>query len=314
MTQTPFLVIAGPTASGKSELAIRLAKALDGEIISADSMQVYRSMDIGTAKQMPEERGGIPHHLLDVVDPMDRFTLADYLALARKALAEIQARGKTAIFCGGTGLYLDFILEGLELEAEEEGAKEKREALRQRLLKEGLDVAHERLKTLDPKAGESIQPQDEKRIVRFFERYEKTGLTQTEHDALTQAKALDPGPFLAYVLDWDRKILYERINERAKRLFQTGLIEESAMLHAAYPEFTKSQAYQAIAYKEAHKLVLGEGSLDEAVATLQQATRNFAKRQISWFKRKEYYNKISPEGAFDKILSEFNEKFPNRQN
>lgn len=309
MQKTPFLVIAGPTASGKSELAIRLAKALDGEIISADSMQVYRHLDIGTAKQMPEERAGIPHHLLDVADPMDRFTLADYLALAREQLEKIQARGKTAIFCGGTGLYLDFILEGLELEVEEEGAKEKREALRRRLLAEGLGNAHARLKALDPEAGETIQPQDEKRIVRFFERYEKTGLTQTEHDAMTRAKALDPGPFLAFTLDWDRAVLYERINRRAESLFQTGLIEESTMLHLAYPDFQDSQAYQAIAYKEAHKLVTGEGSLDTAVTTLQQATRNFAKRQISWFKRKDYYKKISPEGSFEKILTEFNEKF-----
>ncbi|MDO5733778.1 MAG: tRNA (adenosine(37)-N6)-dimethylallyltransferase MiaA [Eubacteriales bacterium] len=303
------LILAGPTASGKSSLAVNLAALLNAEIISADSMQIYRYMDIGTAKIMPEERQGIAHHLLDIVDPDQNFTLADWLLAARKKVKEIRASGKLPLICGGTGLYLDFLIEGLVLQdnksEESEFKLEDKEKFRAKILQVGLDKAHQKIAELDPAAAAVIKENDEKRIVRFFERLELTGLTLSEHNARSQREAESIGQVFAYYLAPERELLYQRINLRAERIFAQGLIEEFKMLNLLFPDFTSSQAYQAIAYKEAEKLINGSESYAEAVSRLAQSTRNYAKRQLSWFRRKAYYQAVQPEQAKKIILAEF---------
>lgn len=303
------LILSGPTASGKSSLAVKLAQDLDGEIISADSMQIYKGLDIGTAKITAEEMQGIPHHLLDIREAGERYSVADFLEDSRKLILEIFARSKLPIVCGGTGQYITALLDGLQFLEEDTDLSYRRE-IRRKILEQGLERAHMRLAELDPKAGERIAPQDEKRIVRFFEVYKKSGLTSTEVYAYSRAKGPD-FPFLAYALWPPRDILYEKINRRTEMIFDLGIENELRKIIEADAGFSKSQAFQAIGYKEVLPYMKGELSRDEAIANLAQSTRRYAKRQYSLFRQREDIIKVDstdPQVAFKYIYADFTAK------
>ena len=293
MPQKPkILAVVGPTASGKSALAVALAKKLNGEVVSCDSMQVYRSMDIGTAKPTPEECAGVPHHLLDFVEPDVAFSVNDYVAAANLAVADILSRGRLPVFCGGTGLYLDSFLraESAETPGADEGLRVELTAF---AAVHGNEALHRRLAEVDPAAAEAIHPNNLRRVVRALELYLVTGTTKSEWDARSQQL---PTRFDATVIGLgfsDRELLYERIEKRADLMIEAGLIEEIRRLEAQGVFLRSPTAGAAIGYKELLPFVRGEGSLEEGIAALKTATRRYAKRQLTWFAAKPYVQWIS---------------------
>lgn len=300
------LVISGPTASGKSSLAVKLAQKLDGEVISADSMQIYKGLDIATAKISTEEMEAIPHHLLDIREAGERYSVADFLEDSRKLIIEIFSRKKLPIVCGGTGQYITALLDGLQF-LEEDSDLSFRQEIRRKILDHGLERAHKRLAELDPQAGERIAPQDEKRIVRFFEVYKKSGMTSSEVYAYSRAKGPD-FPFLAYVLWPPRDLLYDKINRRTELIFDLGIEEELQAILDRHEQFSKTQAFQAIGYKEVLPYIKGEISREEAIANLAQSTRRYAKRQYTLYRQREDILKVespNPEEAFRIIYEDF---------
>ncbi len=273
-------VVLGPTASGKSALAIALARALDGEIVNFDSVQVYRRFDIGAAKTPLEERQGVPHHLLDVFDPAERCSAGDFLRLGRKALAEISGRGKTPVLAGGTGFYLRALLEGLS------AGPARDEALRERL--EGVASRgrlHRLLARLDPETAERVHPNDTPKLVRAVE------VCILARGPLSRLQADKPEPLKGYRvvrlgLDPPREALYERINLRSRAMFEAGLLDEArGLLDAGVPR--GAWAFGSLGYRQALACLNGEISLEEAVEQTARATRNYAKRQLTWFRRQE---------------------------
>ena len=284
-TTTPrVLVVAGPTATGKTRLGIELAQALGGEIVSADSMQVYRRMDIGTAKATPQERAAVPHHMLDVAEPWEDYSVSRYVQEAAAVCDGLIARGRLPILVGGTGLYIDSLLSGRDFAGRQEGG----DALRAQLNAEydalGGQAMLERLRRFDPERAEKLHPADRRRIVRAIEVYELTGKTISQHDAETRAL---PGRYRAcrLVLNYrDRADLYRRIDRRVEDMAAAGLFQEVEQLLAEglSPDCT---AMQAIGYKEAAQALRGEISRQEAVALIQQNSRRYAKRQLTWFGR-----------------------------
>lgn len=286
-----ILAVVGSTASGKTALSIALAKALGGEIVSCDSMQLYRRMDIGTAKPTKEEMDGVAHHLLDFAEPDQPFSCAEYVTLAQKAVLEIQGRGKLPIFCGGTGLYLDSVLRGGGFEETETDP-----VLRQRLLDfaaaNGNHALHERLRAVDPESAEAIHENNVKRVVRALEIFETSGMTKTEADRRSR---LIESPYDACVIGLryeDREILYDRIGRRVEQMLKAGLLEETRSLMGEGVFERNSTAAQAIGYKELLGYLRGEQSLAEATEALKRATRRYAKRQITWFGAKDYVHWI----------------------
>ena len=277
------LVVCGPTATGKTALSLALAEALGGEIVSADSMQVYRGMDVGTAKATRAERARVPHHMLDVAEPGESYSVARYVEEASRCCDEILARGKLPVVTGGTGLYIDSLLAGRVFgDGEEDGAK--RAALNGDYDRLGGEAMLERLRAVDPARAAKLHAADRRRVVRALEVYETTGLTITEHDARTR---LQPPRYEArrIVLSFaDREALYARIDRRVDEMAAQGLFEEVEGLLAAglSPACT---AMQAIGYKEAALALRGELSRDEALALIKQASRRYAKRQLTWFRR-----------------------------
>ena len=281
-----ILAVAGPTASGKTALSIALAKRLGGEIVACDSMQVYRGMDIGTAKPTRAEQEGIPHHLMDVTDPSVPFSAADYVSLAGEKIAEIHARGKLPILCGGTGMYLDSLLRG--------GFEETRSdpALRKELFAfaegHGVHALHARLRAVDPAAAEAIHANNVSRVVRALEIYLTTGITKTEADLRSRSF---PSPYDAVVIglcDPGRTVLYQRIEARVRQMLRDGLWEEVRRLDDAGVFSQNSTAAQAIGYKEALAFLHGEGTEEDAEKRIVLATRHYAKRQMTWFQAKPY--------------------------
>ena len=314
MTANPhkpkLLAVVGSTASGKTALSIALAKALDGEIISCDSMQVYRRMDIGTAKPTPEETDGVPHHLFDFIEPDTPFSCAEYVELAKRAAEDISARGKVPILCGGTGLYLDSLLRGGGFE-ETKVDPALRESLFVYAAEQGNHALHERLRAVDPESAEAIHENNVKRVVRALEIYESTGMTKTEADR--RSREID-SPFDACVIGLryeDREILYGRIDRRVDLMLEAGLLEETRRLMEEGVFERNSTAAQAIGYKELLGYLRGEQSLEGAVEDLKRATRRYAKRQITWFGAKEYVRWVSADDggkmrSFDEILGDAN--------
>lgn len=282
-----ILAVVGPTASGKSALAVALAERLGGEIVSCDSMQLYRRMDVGTAKPSAEELRGIAHHLIDAVEPQESFSCADYVAAAQSVIAGIAARGRLPILCGGTGLYLDALLRGGGFE-ETEGDRALRESLLAYAREHGNRALHERLAAVDPESAAAIHENNVKRVARALEIFETTGMTKTEADRLSRRVE---SPYDATVIGLryeDREILYGRIDRRVDAMMANGLLEETRRL-AAEGVFTQNAtAAQAIGYKELLGHLRGEQSLAEAVEVLKRATRRYAKRQITWFGAKDY--------------------------
>lgn len=278
-----IVVVAGPTASGKTALGIALAKDFNGEIVSADSMQVYRGMDIGTAKATMAEREGIPHHMLDVAEPWEDYSVARYVEQAEACCRDILRRGKLPILVGGTGLYIDSLISGRDFAAvdSDQGL---REALSAEYDALGGEAMHRRLQEIDPERSAILHPGDKRRIVRALEVYRLTGMTITEHDRQTRAL---PKRFDAAAIHLNfkkRPALYARIDRRVDAMVEQGLFREVEGLLAAglSPEST---AMQAIGYKEAVRALQGELSREEAVDLIKQSSRRYAKRQLTWFNR-----------------------------
>lgn len=279
-----ILVIAGPTASGKTDLSLFLARELNGEIVSADSMQIYRRMDIGTAKATPQERALVPHHMLDVAEPSEDYSVARYVEEAAQCCEEIFARGHLPVLVGGTGLYIDSLLSGRDFGAREEDASLRSE-LNARYDAEGGAALLEELRSFDPERAEILHPSDKKRIVRSIEVYRLSGETITEHDRRT--RLLPPRYDSAFIIPGfqDRSLLYSRIDSRVDTMMELGLEEEVRSLLASGLS-PASTAMQAIGYKEIVSYFRGECSLPDAVAQIKQSSRRYAKRQLTWFARR----------------------------
>ena len=287
-----LLAVVGATASGKSALALSLARQLDGEIVSCDSMQVYRRMNIGTAKPTAEEMREVPHHLIDVVDPCETFSCADYVRMASEAVGEISARGRLPILCGGTGLYLDAFLRGGGFE-ETEGDPTLRQTLLAFAEQYGNHALHQRLAEVDPESAAAIHENNVKRVVRALEIFESTGMTKTEADRRSR---LFESPYDATVIGLryeDRQVLYERIDCRVDRMLADGLEAETASLMREGVFERNATAAQAIGYKELLGYLSGVQPLEEATEALKRATRRYAKRQITWFGAKDYVKWIN---------------------
>ncbi|MBP7176093.1 MAG: tRNA (adenosine(37)-N6)-dimethylallyltransferase MiaA [Thermoclostridium sp.] len=275
------VVICGPTASGKTDLAIALAQTVNGEIISADSMQVYQFMNIGTAKPTREEMLGIPHHILDVAMPDEPFSVALYKEKAEESIRDILSRTKLPIITGGTGLYINSLIYNIRFSETvcDEAFREKMNVL---AAAEGPKALHDRLRAVDPESAERIHFNNVKRVIRALEVYEFTGKPITEHQYESRQ---EPAPYQYFVffLDMDREELYSRIDKRVDRMLQVGLVDEvKALLQKGYKP--GSTAMQGLGYKEIIRYLEGEISLDEAVYILKRDTRHYAKRQITWFK------------------------------
>ena len=288
-----MLAIVGPTASGKTAVSIEIAKRLGGEIVSCDSMQIYRRMDIGTAKPTKEEMCGIPHHLIDAVEPDAPFSCAEYVSLAGEAVKDIAARQKCPILCGGTGLYLDRFLCG---EMEETHADEDlRASLFAFAEREGVAALHERLRAVDPESADAIHPNNVKRVVRALEIFEQTGIPKSEFDHRSQAVE---SPYNAVVIGLHyprREVLYERINRRVDMMLADGLLEETRRLLDEGVFARNQTAAQAIGYKELLGYFDGNETLAEAAENLKTATRRYAKRQLTWFSAKPYVRWVEME-------------------
>jgi len=279
-----IICIAGPTASGKTALAVELAKQLSGEVVSCDSMQIYRRMDIGTAKPSKEEMQGIIHHMLDVAEPYEDFSVSRYCQMAAPIVDDILSRGKTAIIAGGTGLYMDSLIRGNSFAPfPSTGMRQKLEAQAD---EEGMEAMLSLLYSVDPEAAGRLHLADRKRIIRALEVYYETGMTITEHNRQTQAIPPRYSPVWLALEDENRADLYDRIDRRVDRMLEMGLLDEiRSLLLSGVP--SKCTAMQAIGYKEFVAALNGECSVQEAAAQVQQSSRNYAKRQLTWFRRNQ---------------------------
>jgi tRNA dimethylallyltransferase len=287
-----LVVILGPTASGKTALSLHVAERMQGEIVSCDSVAVYREFEIGTAKPSKEERRRIPHHLIDIAGPKELVTAGDYARLARQAIADIAARGHLPIVVGGSGLYLRALLEGLF--AGPPRSEELRIRLRERAAERGTDYLHKLLHRIDPAAAQTIHANDVPKVVRALEvsissRAPMTGLWQQGRDALQGFKILRIG------LNPDRAALYARINQRAREMFSAGLLDETRMLIDRYG--SSVWPLNSLGYKQAMQHLRGELSLEQAIAAAQQGHRNYAKRQMTWFRREPGVHWIAEFGS-----------------
>ena len=297
-----IICIAGPTASGKTALAVELAKELNGEVVSCDSMQVYRRMDIGTAKPTIDEMQGIPHHMLDVADPCEDFSVSRYCSMAAPIVEDILRRGKTAIIAGGTGLYMDSLIRGNAFAPfPSTGVREELEAQADNL---GMEAMLSRLRAVDPEAAARLHLKDRKRILRALEVYLETGETITEHNRRTQAIPPRFRP-LWLGLDFENRAdLYERIDRRVGLMLEKGLVEEiQGLLVSGVP--ARATAMQAIGYKEFVDALEGRCTLEQAADQVRQSSRRYAKRQLTWFRRNSAMHWLTrtPETTMEEILS-----------
>lgn len=278
----PIVVLTGPTAVGKTELSIQLAKVIGGEIISADSMQVYKHMDVGSAKITPEEMDGVRHYLVDELEPFDEFHVVKFQEYAQKYLNEIYAHGKIPIIAGGTGFYIQALLNDIDF-TEQESDSAYRKELEALAEEHGNQYLHDRLKEVDPESAEAIHPNNRKRVIRALEFYQETGRKISEHNAKEQMRT-SPYNFAYFVLNDERSHLYKRIDARVDKMIEDGLEAEVRRLKEM--GCTKDMvAMQGIGYKEMLSYLDGSYSLEEAVYIIKRETRHFAKRQITWFKR-----------------------------
>lgn len=280
----PLIILTGPTAVGKTKLSIELAKAVNGEIISADSMQVYKHMDIGSAKIKKEEMCGVPHHLIDVLEPDEEFHVVRFQEMAKQAMEEIYAKGKVPILAGGTGFYIQAVVKDIDFSKETEKSPV-REELEKLAEEKGYEYLHERLQQVDPKSAEKIHANNVKRVIRALEYFELTGKPISLHNEEEAAKE-SPYNVTYFVLNDVRERLYERIDARVDTMLQEGLVEEVSGL--AKKGYTKDMvSMQGLGYKEILSYLDGSYTLDEAVYILKRDTRHFAKRQLTWFKREK---------------------------
>lgn len=283
MDKIKVAVVVGPTASGKTALGVELAKRLGGEVVSADSMQIYKGMDIATAKPMPDEMQGIPHHLIDFVDPDDGYSVARYIEDAEKAICDIVSRGKLPIIVGGTGLYIDSLLNGIKFPDQPEN-ENIRAKLTAQAAEMGNEFMHRRLSEIDPEYAKNLHPNNVGRVIRAIELYELTGKTMSQQ--LKESKEV-PSKYSAVMvgIDFaDRAKLYERINLRVDLMLESGILEEAEQFYKSSAEKTSAQA---IGCKEFLGYFSGEKELLECVEKLKMETRRYAKRQLTWFRRNQ---------------------------
>lgn len=299
----PLIILTGPTAVGKTHLSIRLAKAVQGEIISADSMQVYRHMDIGSAKIRPEEMEGVPHHLIDCLNPDEDFNVVRFQEMAKEALAHIYQRGHIPILTGGTGFYIQAITGDIDFTQHGED-NSYRLALEKKAAEEGAQSLHDMLQKVDPLSAQTIHANNVKRVIRALEYYNQTGQPISSHN-LEQRQKTSPYQLAYFVLNDERSRLYQRIDQRVDEMISSGLVKEVETLKAmgCHPGMV---SMQGLGYKEILAYLEGDCSLEEAVYILKRDTRHFAKRQITWFKREqdvEWFYKPDYEYQEEKILN-----------
>ena len=304
-----IICVVGPTASGKTKLAVQLAKAYDGEVVSCDSMQIYKHMDIGTAKPTPEEMEGVRHHLIDIIEPGEDFSVGKYVQLADACVQDILSRGKTAVIAGGTGLYVDSLISGRTFAPVPQTGK--REALEARMREAGGEAMLEALRAVDPEAAQRLHPADEKRIIRALEVYEETGKTITQHNLETQAIPPRYRPVWLGLDYADRAVLYRRIDLRVDLMLQAGLLDEIRAL-LAIGVSPAATAMQAIGYKEFFGELDGSCTLEEAAALCKQRSRNYAKRQLTWFRRNPEIRwlRLTGQEVFSAVLAAARQNIP----
>ncbi|MEB2302458.1 tRNA (adenosine(37)-N6)-dimethylallyltransferase MiaA [Lysinibacillus xylanilyticus] len=283
MQQAEVVAIVGPTASGKTALSIELAKKYNGEIINGDSMQIYRDLDIGTAKITEEEMEGVPHHLLSFKEPTEPFSVADYQKLVRAKIAEIQTRGKLPIIVGGSGLYVQAVLFDFQF-TEEQVDEEARKAYYEELGKLGPEAMHAKLKKLDPQTAETIHPNNTRRVIRALEMIELSGVSKASEAHNRGEVPLYNHVILGLGQNMSREVLYDRINRRVDIMMEKGLLEEVKGLWQQH--IRGVQSIQAIGYKELYDYLDGKCSLEEAIDSLKQNSRRYAKRQLTYFRNK----------------------------
>ena len=305
MEKAKVIVIGGPTASGKTSLSIELAKKINGQIVSADSMQIYKDMNIGTAKPDQKEMQGIKHYLLDCISPEQRYSVADYKLQAKKAIQEILNDGKVPIIVGGTGLYIDSLIYEIEFQDIEIDLKY-REELEKIVEEKGLEYVYKEACRIDPQAMEKISSNDQKRILRILEIYKQTGKTKTELDEKSRK---DPQyDYRVFAINMDRQVLYDRINRRVDIMIERGLIKEVEELCKKYNEFPT--AMQGLGYKEVVEYLNKEISYEEMLEKIKQESRRYAKRQLTWFRKNKQTIWLdglsSTENNIDIIMKEYN--------
>ncbi|RHK23432.1 tRNA (adenosine(37)-N6)-dimethylallyltransferase MiaA [Ruminococcus sp. AF46-10NS] len=278
----PLIVLTGPTAVGKTKLSIALAKAVNGEIISADSMQVYRYMDIGSAKITPDEMDGVPHHLVDVLEPTEDFNIVLFQQLAKKSMGEIYSKGRIPILVGGTGFYIQAITRDIDFTQSEQDDSYRKE-LEALAAEKGSSFLHDMLVSVDPKSAEDIHENNVKRVIRALEFYKQNGTRISEHNE-EQKEHVSPYNLAYFVLNAPRPLLYERIDARVDEMLKNGLVEEVKNLHrmGCHREMV---SMQGLGYKEILSWLGGEYPYEEAIRILKRDTRHFAKRQLTWFRR-----------------------------
>ncbi len=300
----PFIVLTGPTAVGKTALSIALAKAVNGSVISADSMQVYKYMDIGSAKIMPEEMEGVKHYLVDELEPEEEFHVVRFTERAKECLEEIYAEGKVPIIVGGTGFYIQALLYDIDF-SKQDADSEYREELEHLAKEKGAEYLHEKLREVDPASAENIHANNIKRVIRALEFYHLTGTKISEHNE-TERQKESPYNFAYFVLTDERAKLYERIDKRVDIMVEKGLIEEVKKLKdMGYHREMVSM--QGLGYKEMLDYLDGKLTLEEAVYIIKRETRHFAKRQLTWFRREDdviWFDKNAYHHSEEAILSE----------
>ena len=307
--ERPLIILTGPTAVGKTHLSVELAKALDGEIISADSMQVYRHMNIGSAKVTKEEMAGVPHHLIDVLEPQEEFNVTRFQQMAKQAMHEIWDRGHIPVVAGGTGFYIQALLYDIDFK-ENDGGGEVRAELEQLAAEQGPGHLHQILGRIDPRSAELIHENNVKRVIRAIEYYRLTGQPISEHNE-TEREKTSPYRFYYYVLNRSRAVLYERIDRRVDQMIADGLVAEVEELKKMGCSRGMT-SMQGLGYKEILDYLDGRCSLEEAVYVLKRDTRHFAKRQLTWFHRERDVRWLeleafgnSPEQVLSHITDEF---------
>lgn len=288
INKIPVISVVGPTASGKTAFSVALAKRIGAEIVSADSMQIYKGMDIASAKPTREEMQGVPHHLIDFLEPSEAYSVARYIKDATEAIKDIHSRGKKVIICGGTGLYVDSLLGNIVFDEQPDNT-EVRNKLRLRREKDGIEAIYRELQEIDPETADTLHINNEGRVLRALETYYLTG----EKPSVLRARSRSvPTPYnsLYFCLNYkDREILYDRINRRVDIMIENGLVEEAREYFSLSPENTSAQA---IGHKEIAGYLRGEITLREAADNLKKATRHYAKRQLTWFRRNENIHNI----------------------
>lgn len=297
----PLIILTGPTAVGKTDLSIQLAKAVNGEIISADSMQIYKEMNIGSAKIQPEEMKGVPHYLVDEIEPEEEFNVVRFQTMAKNAMKTIYQKGKIPVIVGGTGFYIQALLYDIDFTDTTEDFDYRRE-LEQLAQEKGNEFLHEMLRKVDPKAAQEIHENNRKRVIRALEYYRDTGKQISKHNE-QQRQNESPYQFAYFVLNRDRRELYRRIDQRVDQMMKQGLLEEVKRLKERGCT-SNMVSMKGLGYKELLDYLNGMNSLEEAVRIIKRDTRHFAKRQLTWFKREKEVNWIELDGKTEQQVLE----------